>query len=120
MNNFLLWLRDQMFARGGHKYSRAKLARESGISPAAISGWYNEDAQPSHSAIAKLAAVFNVPQAEIYEVLGKPIPEDIDELREQIIALVYQLDPEQYARVLRELKSIYGHKRDTRSSARGD
>lgn len=111
MNNFLLWLRDHMFAGGGHKYSRARLARESGISPAAISGWYNEGAVPSHAAIERLAAVFNVPSTEIYEVLEKPIPENIDEIREQIIALVYQLDPEQYTRVLKELRSIYGHKR---------
>ena len=110
---FAEWLRAQMYARGGHRYKGASLARESGVAAATISALLNGVSEPTRPTIERMAAVFGITSREIYEAIGKTPPDDLDDIREQIIAIVFQLSEAENERVLKELVTRYGKRKPT-------
>jgi transcriptional regulator with XRE-family HTH domain len=99
-----------MYQRGGYRYKYAHLARDLRILPATISRWVNEKKVPDRDEIAKLAIHFGMTSRHIYGLLGQAPPDDLDDIGEQISAIVYRLNPKEKLKLKERLEREHGDK----------
>jgi len=89
---FSEWLEDRLKELG---MSKVQLARQLGISSAAISQWLSGVSEPAHQRVPALAGVLRVTAYEIYLRLGRIAPRPpIDESWELFISRVEKGGPE--------------------------
>ena len=95
------------------KGARAKLAAETGISLMTLSRWLNEQADPTHESLKRLAPAFDVPVAELLAVAeiipdGGDIPAKADPTSAMVRVLHDEArgidDPEQLAEIEKNLR----------------
>jgi len=97
-----------MYQRGGYRYKYAHLARDLKIRRATVSDWVNEKKVPNRDGVAKLAIHFGTTSRHIYGLLGQKPPDDLDDIGEQIGAIIYRLTPKEKLRLKERLERENG------------
>jgi transcriptional regulator with XRE-family HTH domain len=90
MTKFRKWLERAMFDLGGLDYRQADLARDLGVSQNTISSWLNGD-KIGRDSIYKLAVHFGKTSRAIYELLGEPAPDGLNDDEEIKVGLLRKL-----------------------------
>ena len=110
MSKFSKWLEGAMFVYGGRKYGGAALSRDIGVRRATVSNWLLEKDIPRREHIARLAIHFGTSSRHIYQTLELEPPGDLNDVLEEITAILNGVPSKEQQKVLAELRSKYASK----------
>lgn len=119
MVKFSDWLDAQLEERN---WTRAELARRSGIHQSTLSMIYNGLRNVGTDSADAIANAFHLPASVVYIAAGLlPESENIDEYEEQVIHLLHQLPPEDREEILEliKFKITRTENLSTKTSSRG-
>lgn len=107
MDNFALWLENELNAQG---WSQADLARATGLHKGSISNVINGRRKPSVNFVLAVARALRVKPEEVYQAAGllpaKPAPHD-DETINELIKLVQRLPEDKQQEVINYTRYLY-------------